>query len=1468
MASQDIIRQETLGILKKTKIQDRFCVLYKDRLDYFTNEESFQSDPPRGHVSLNEVDSVQAYDDGFTLKLTSGQVLTLKMKEESKQQWLSALQPLLRINKAKHVGTLNAERKGKVTSYLFVLYEDSLDRHDSEDDFRSGQEPRGSQLLSAVERLTVKDNRFIIEVRDQKKPLELFLDDTKEFKQWTQAFQQVLAKSLGANFVKGPDSGHASASVSGTTTPGVGHAVLCEGELMVKKKNKEEPRYCVLRTDYFQYFLTEADYRAGAVARCNALMEDITDFQVEDKTMKVSLGEKSIEMRATSMEDLKRWERAWNTEEDMPQAAASAPPMTSATFVSPSLSSPADKLVCCGRFDFKEAGREAEPIVFALREGSIEIYKGTDIEAVKHGSPAKRIVVDDIKDLEVEEEQEKFIIRLADRKSFEVFSPQGKSFDDWYDELARIFEEAESGRTSVASKASSRKEDISPEEDAEVLEFTTSLARALKTVNAMLKTERTVNQREVHSVRDFFEAIAQEKEAIPSADLVETLSKLDIGLTQDQMVTLSQAMELATGSITLAEMEKVLRLNDKDTLAVAKKLLEMRKSKPQDRTTVRFEDIDVNNDGFISKDEFEKFQTELASKAEPGLSRQLPGEMEEEDDLLQPSSPSRPARNRAICSGAVEVNGQPRHGVLYPDRLALFASGEDIVLAEPLKVVQLREMQSVKVTPSIFEVFLHGNDQKKSCAGILAEDRLREQNVTSLCTVTLMWGLDGAPHKSDLDLHTFVNGVELYFKKKVVESCKLDFDANSRDANETPAENLSLNQPGSFDIFVNNFSNRDNADVPFKVIVRKSGVEVAEHSGVWPKSRVKGELLKVCAVTVSPEDLQEKPADSPKEAEKSGKKVSVNAMKLQVHQAFETWQSCFAEVLTPTFARDGKGKTVIWRNLRSPTDTPVRLPKRGNAKPMHHGPLKVVREDGSEQVRYFLVFSDRFEHFTDAASAQRGDEGGIVNAMDVKAVRVVEEAFIFELHNGSLEVRVPVGEDMEIWVSAFQLLFHPGNDASQTPSNIDDAGQFINRRSPFLKEGGQSAERGKFEKTEVASEVNDERFQHWLQTLPEKVVHWGLLGFQHNQRLAVRLTILFKDRMDSWGSALQASFGVKEDSRILMSSIRGVETVSGGLILNLGGKKVGIHVGGNDSLHQWSKALLTVLAPNKANLSTQLSSPQEQRARSETPRATPRKGRDWVPEVAYRTTKSILAGEGLSGAGKRTTVVHRGVAVNLKKERDSLKRFAINTHKMAPEVMELLHGKQGKFLPHSDQPGQRHVHPHIADKPQGRSGSAISTRSTSREEGAGKVTGTERQISPCRRTDHSFAFWKINTEEAVVSRSGRSQSQSDRSIGEGSRSRSRTPVDDAPLTPKIGSDNYQALRNRDNMSNGHGVHGKVGAAGRQPLQAQRRSKSQSEPLGKVTDAGREQNGWADKKAKFSFADKVSMAKTAPATGTV
>ena len=43
---------------------------------------------------------------------------------------------------------------------------------------------------------------------------------------------------------------------------------------------------------------------------------------------------------------------------------------------------------------------------------------------------------------------------------------------------------------------------------------------------------------------------------------METLKKLDIGLTEDQALSLASAME-QSGEITLPNMEKVLRMDDK-----------------------------------------------------------------------------------------------------------------------------------------------------------------------------------------------------------------------------------------------------------------------------------------------------------------------------------------------------------------------------------------------------------------------------------------------------------------------------------------------------------------------------------------------------------------------------------------------------------------------------------------------------------------------------------------------------------------------------------------------------------------------------------------------------------------------------------------------------------------------------------------------------------------------------------------
>jgi hypothetical protein len=78
---------------------------------------------------------------------------------------------------------------------------------------------------------------------------------------------------------------------------------------------------------------------------------------------------------------------------------------------------------------------------------------------------------------------------------------------------------------------------------------------------------------------------------------------------------------------------------------------------------------------------------------------------------------------------------------------------------------------------------------------------------------------------------TWVDGTQLFYSNKQVGNCKLDFDTHARegDFRKDPAENLSLGQTGTFVIQVTNFNDRDYADIPFKVLVRRSG-QVSEAS--------------------------------------------------------------------------------------------------------------------------------------------------------------------------------------------------------------------------------------------------------------------------------------------------------------------------------------------------------------------------------------------------------------------------------------------------------------------------------------------------------------------------------------------------------------------------------------------------------------------------------------------------------------
>ncbi|CAK0836231.1 unnamed protein product [Prorocentrum cordatum] len=145
-------------------------------------------------------------------------------------------------------------------------------------------------------------------------------------------------------------------------------------------------------------------------------------------------------------------------------------------------------------------------------------------------------------------------------------------------------------------------------------------------------------------------------------------------------------------------------------------------------------------------------------------------------------------------------------------------------------------------TASARRAMMDDRSNPETCQVSRVAALLRVKYATSLCTVTLMRGADGQSHQSDLDLQTKVGGKELYYGSKRVGDCQLNFEANASAVERNPAENISLNQAGAFVFRVNNYINRDNADVPFEITAQKPGFTEV-HAGVWPRSRKNGDFV-------------------------------------------------------------------------------------------------------------------------------------------------------------------------------------------------------------------------------------------------------------------------------------------------------------------------------------------------------------------------------------------------------------------------------------------------------------------------------------------------------------------------------------------------------------------------------------------------------------------------------------------------
>ncbi|CAE7659677.1 Neil3 [Symbiodinium pilosum] len=432
--------------------------------------------------------------------------------------------------------------------------------------------------LADIEKLTVKDFRITMEVRDQKKPVEFQVDSSKgprEFSQWASSLEKLLSQRLGANFVSSvsadegaaaapepasSDGGHASASVSGGTTPRDAPRVLCEGELLVLKKNREDPRYCVLRTDCFEYFSSKEDYQTGVAARARALIEDITSFEVlEGGIMEVELGDKKLAFKALSSEDLVRWQTAWETDPDELIAAAEKPQTTMPTTTPLVAPAPKARVVTSGKFSLRGEGSQATSGMLVLREDRLEFFKGRDGKVPDDQVPDLSAFIQDIEDLEVLDDT--LAVRLLDQsRTFELFSPQGKSMEEWYSELQHVFSE-------TGSTANSHRDSVVDEDpkanvtlDEEAARIAKDLVQAVKTVNVMFKTARTLNGHKVQNEADFHRALQQaDSGQVNPEDLAGALKDLGIGLTDAQIESLIFSMDQSEGGgISLDELKKVL----------------------------------------------------------------------------------------------------------------------------------------------------------------------------------------------------------------------------------------------------------------------------------------------------------------------------------------------------------------------------------------------------------------------------------------------------------------------------------------------------------------------------------------------------------------------------------------------------------------------------------------------------------------------------------------------------------------------------------------------------------------------------------------------------------------------------------------------------------------------------------------------------------------------------------------------
>jgi len=181
------------------------------------------------------------------------------------------------------------------------------------------------------------------------------------------------------------------------------------------------------------------------------------------------------------------------------------------------------------------------------------------------------------------------------------------------------------------------------------------------------------------------------------------------------------------------------------------------------------------------------------------------------------------------------------------------------------------------------------------------------------------------------------------------------------------------------------------------------------------------------------------------------------------------------------------------------------MPGPDSSDPIHQGPLKLMSHEKPLK-RFFVLYVDRLECYMGVGEARQPDPRGQVQVANIRGFQQLEDGFKFLKESGELELRVRDLKELEAWRDAFENVVNGG-----------------------LRNG------------------------HCI--FP---IYQGPLGIQHGSSLVTKHFVLYPDRLDYFHGPEDVGTA-KPCGRIALIEVADLAVFGrDGLVLNLGGRKVGL----------------------------------------------------------------------------------------------------------------------------------------------------------------------------------------------------------------------------------------------------------------------------------------------------------------------